>query len=520
MNPIFSRRQLIGTGAFGLGGALLPQFIANAQTGQNKNRARGAQQPKNIIFLVADGMSMGVPSMLDHYLQLTSGKSSFWRTLMQDPDVVQGLQDTRSLSSIVTDSAAAASSWGSGIHVWNGMINTLPDGTKLRTLYDILGEQKMRRGLVSTATITHATPAGFSINVHKRDDEEGIALSYLNSGIDVIMGGGDKFFAGKHRKDKRDLYTEFAKKNYAIARNKASLKAAQNKKGKVLGIFSSSHVPYYVDRLNDASLKDVPSLEEMTRAAISHLDGSSQGFILQVEAGRVDHAAHANDFAGLVYDLLEFEKALKVAVDFARKDGNTLVIATSDHSNSNPGLNGSGREYFNSTAGLKRLTTMQRSYESILSDFASGMEGYDAHENHNKLVPTIGNVQGLIEKDLAVKLSREESQLVVDALTGKSTLKSIEQYQLISSSLAIALGNHTHIGWTGRQHTNDFTIVTALGPGASAFGGLNQNISFFNKLLDARGLKWNNPTMSFEKAQQTLGKEKLALQDAIGGHWV
>lgn len=513
MNSLLSRRGLLSAGAFGFASLAMPNLAPSH--GKSK-------KPKNIIFMVADGMSMGSPAMLDHYLQLTEGKSSFWRELLVDPEAHKGLQDTRSLSSIVTDSAAASSSWGCGRHVWNGMLNAYPDGTKLRPLYDIFGEKGIKRGLVSTTTITDATPAGFAVSVLNRGDDSTIAAKYLDLGIDVILGGGAEAFLANHRKDGRDLFAEFAAKGYAVAKDKASLEAAHP--GKLIGLFCDNSLPFYVDRLNNSAYSNVPGLEAMTRVALDRLKGSKEGFVLQVEGARVDHAAHANDFAALLHDQLEFDRTVRMAVEWAKNDGETLVVVTSDHANSNPGLDGDGDAYFKSTGGLRSVGKMKRSYEAMLPAFAATFNGksYDALHTGDRIDPTVANVQALVENDLGVQLTKSEATLVADALVGKSALKSIRQYDTAGSMLAIALNNHTHVGWTGRNHTDDYVLLSAVGPGAEAFAGLNQNTSFFDKLLAAKGLKWKNPAqMSQEDALKALDKKHAhALADSVGDHWL
>src|SRR5688500_9496399 len=151
----FTRRQLLATGAAGLAGCAL--------AGPTKETAtKGpAKKAKNIIFCVADGMAAQTMSIGDQFQKLTAGKSSYWAWLMEQDGVVNGLQETRSLSSVVTDSSAASSTWGSGRRIWNGQVNMYPDGTALRTLHDLMHDAGMRTGLVTTTTITHATPAGF-----------------------------------------------------------------------------------------------------------------------------------------------------------------------------------------------------------------------------------------------------------------------------------------------------------------------------------------------------------------------
>jgi len=479
--------------------------LPQAAFGQQSRARRSRQAAKNIIFCVSDGMSWGVPSMFNQFLNLTEGKSSTWVTLLEADDAVLGTMDTRSLSGLVTDSAAASSSWGSGQHVWNGMINTYPDGKELTPVLRLLKDKaKMRTGLVTTSTITHATPAGWCISIDQRDKERQIAELYLKAGYDVYFGGGDKFFAGNEKQT--DLYAEFARAGYGIAKNRSELSAI--KEGKALGVFSSGHVPYEIDRLNQADITaKVPSLGEMTKKAIALLKGSSDGFILQVEGARIDHAAHNNDAAGLLYDQLAFEEAVKAVLEFARQDGETLVVVTSDHGNSNPGLVGSGNEYFSSTAGLRSLAHARASYDVLLPKINADTSLADA--------------QDLIEANLGAKLSEDEATLALSGFKSTNPLKSIEQYNIPASTLSLALTNHTHVGWNGRQHTSDVTLVTAIGPGAEAFAGPIKNVDVFGKLLAHRGITHKNATMSYEDAARLLHKQaKQDLLAAEADHWL
>ena len=299
----FSRRSLLGAGA--LGAVSLIGSNAEAVVSAKPKRA------KNIIFCVSDGMSMGVPTMVDHLSQIRDRRNSYWAWLIKQPWAVTGLQDTRSLNSVVTDSSAASSSWGSGSHIWNGMVNMLPDKTELRTLTQLMIAAGVKCGLVTTATITHATPAGFCVNHLWRDEEEKIAEHYLTSGVDVLMGGGDKFFDGVKRKDKMDLYAKFAAAGYAVVKDSASLASSNSKR--VLGIFSDGHIPYTIDRDNDPALQaTVPTLADMAKAAIAKLKGGKNGFLLQIEGARIDHAAHTDDLAAQLFDQIAFEEAVRM----------------------------------------------------------------------------------------------------------------------------------------------------------------------------------------------------------------
>src|SRR5690606_11747902 len=165
-----------------------------------------------------------------------------------------------------------------------------------------------------------------------------IAEEYLRIGYDVLLGGGQRYFAAEHRKDKKDMYLAFEKQNYVVAQTKEGLKNADPAK-KLLGVFDYDALPYAIDQKQSAELtQKIPTLAEMTDRAIRQMKDHPEGFVLQVEAGKVDWAAHANDVAALIHEQLQFDEAIETAMKFAEEDGNTLVVITTDHGNANPGM--------------------------------------------------------------------------------------------------------------------------------------------------------------------------------------
>lgn len=477
-----SRRALLSLGATGLVAPNLSMLLD-----------RLPARPKNIIFCVADGMAMQVPSIADYYQQQVLGKRSYWAWLLEQPFANAALQETRSLSSIVTDSAAASSTWGSGRRIWNGMLNMYPDKTKLETLTTLMSGAGVRCGLVTTTTMTHATPAGFAICNIARGREAEIADSYLMSGVSVLMGGGNRFFAGDRRADKVDTYEKFKAAGFSVFKRAGDLVAIPG--GKLLGIFSDSHVPYSIDRDNDFDLKrQVPTLATMAQTAIDSLKGGKNGFLLQIEGGKVDHAAHANDVSGMIFDQIAFEEAVKVAVDFALADKETLVIITSDHATGGPSLNGDGTEYFDSTKGLKSLANMKASVTNVIDSLGK--------ESTSALVR-----DKFVEK-LGVELTTDETATVTDALTGGAPMKNMRFLNSKSGVVGAVLGNHCKVTWTSGNHTCDHVMVTAVGPGSELIHGVVQNVAFFDLMLGFKGLKHENPKMSFEDAYSHYQKLK------------
>lgn len=436
-------------------------------------------------------MATSTVTMADHFLQLRDGKRSFLTTLMDRPGVVRGWQDTRSLNSVVTDSSAAASTWGCGRRIWNGQVNVFPDGTELRTLTSLMIEAGVKTGLVTTTTITHATPSGFALNCPDRGMEALLAEKYLKSGVDVLMGGGDNVFNPAKRKDGRDLYADFAKAGYTVLKTRDEMFASKAKK--VLGIFSPSHLPFTVDRDSSAELqRDTPSLAEMVKSGLAALNGSSKGFLLQIEGGKVDHGAHANDLAAMMYDQIAFEEAVKVAIEFAEKDGDTLVIITADHATGGPALNGAGDSYNDSTPGLLSLANMKSSYDPIFSTLGK--------------TPSAKEVQDVMEAKLGVKLSAAEGEGIASAIKGQSPFPLAGFINGRNGSVATILGNHSKVTWTGGNHTSDHVVVVAYGPGSERVMGVTPNTTFFDIMTDLKGIKWSNPTMTFEEAKRHRAK--------------
>ena len=486
-----SRRSLLTLGAAGVVTTAIPLSGVYA-AGQWKGK-----RPKNIIFMVADGMSHQTVAICDEYQKLALGKSSsYWAALMDRPDVFTGLQETRSLSSVVTDSAAAASAWGSGRRIMNGMINMYPDKTSLRTLTNLMLEAGVKVGLVTTTTMTHATPSGFSINILDRDLQALIAEQHLTSGVSVLMGGGDKFFNAEKRKDKRDMYGEFEKKGFKVVKDRDGV--LNLKTDKILGIFSDSHIPYSIDRDNDPELtRTVPTLAEMAKVALENLKGNGKGFLLQIEGGKVDHAGHSNDTAAQIHDQMAFEDAVKIAIEFAEKDKNTLVIITADHATGGPSLNGAGNEYMESTKGLVSVAKHTSSYGPM-----TDMIGKAA---------TPASVQSAVEAKLGIQLKSVEAQIVSDAMNGKSIFSALELQGGKLSALSLVLQNYTKVGWTSLNHTSEHVLVSAFGPGSEQVRGLTKNFEFFDMMLAAKGLKWSNPTMTLADAQRSMEKMKASI---------
>lgn len=427
------------------------------------------KKAKNIIFLISDGMSTGTLHLANLHAERTLGRSSHWINLYKERRAVRALMDTQSANSIVTDSAAASSSFGGGFRVNNGSLNIGPDGRENLPIWQKFKRKGKKAGIVTSVTATHATPAGFCVMTKSRNAEPEIAEEYLKSGIDVVMGGGDEHFNAAHRQDKKDLYAAYSAKGYRVARNRDELLSASTE-GPFLGIFSQGGIPFAVDRENDAALKkDTPSLAEMSQKAIDILSKNQDGFVLQIEGGKVDWAAHANDIAGLLYDQLAFDEAVKVAIDFAEKDKNTLVIMTTDHGNANPGtISGS-----KANAGFDGLRDYKKTNEWLLNQITKDT-------SLSQIKELIHTTHGLTVTEEEVKSIKSYYDEIVRGEDGLYNYRKVP-FKLYSEIQR----NYNHIGWISMSHSSDHVEVAAFGPGSELLKPYCLNTDLHYLMLEA-----------------------------------
>lgn len=443
------RRKFFKAGTLaGVGAALLNPLQGFAHPIENEINYKN-KKAKNIIVLVSDGMSSGTLNMANIYSERILGRTTNWIQAYKDNIVSRGLMDMASASSIVTDSAAASSSWGSGERVKNGVINISVNGEQLLPIWQKFKKAGKKAGCVTTVPITHATPAGFTVSMKSRNDQSAIAEEYLNIGYDVLMGGGNKYFDAETRKDKKDMYAAFSQKGYNVAKSKSDLKKIDYSKP-ILGVFGEDSLPYAIDRKNSKELtNEYPTLAEMTQIAIDAMKSHKNGFVLQVESGKVDWAAHANDVAGLIHDQLELDDALKVALDFAKEDKNTLVIVTTDHGNANPGLI-YGK---NVDVHLDSLQYYNQTNESLLNKITS-------NTTEKQLID-------FIKSNLGFSISDDHADDLLDYYKGLHKEDGgLYNYKKLPFKLFAEIQKeYNSVGWISMDHSADYVEIAMFGPG-------------------------------------------------------
>jgi alkaline phosphatase len=429
----------------------------------NKNKIA-----KNIIVIISDGMSSGTLNMADLYLNRKTGKGSNWIELYKDNRVKRSLMDMTSASSIVTDSAAASSSWGSGFRVKNGSLNVGVNGEEYLPIWQKFKKAGKMAGCVTTVPITHATPAGFCIASKSRNSQEAIAEMYLELKFDIMMGGGDKFFSSEKRKDKKDLYQDFISKGFNVVKDRAEMLSIDNSKP-ILGVFSTDGLPYSKDRETSKELTNSsPTLAEMTARAIDKMKNHPNGFVLQVEAGKVDWAAHANDITGLIYDQVAHDEAIKVAIDFAEKDKNTLVILTTDHGNANPGL------IYGKTVN-ENFDTIQNYKQT--NDWI--LNGIGKETSISQIIDRI---------EFATKLALQEEE-AKELLSFYNNIKMEDGLynpkHLPFKVLSEIQKKYNSVGWISMDHSSDYSELALFGPGSELLNSFIKNTDLHYLMLQA-----------------------------------
>ncbi len=428
--------------------------------------------PKNIIMMVSDGMSSGTLSMTDIFLNRKFGKPSNWMNLYHENKVSRALMDMASASSIVTDSAAASSSWGGGHRVNNGSLNVGANGEEHTPIWLKFKNAGKMAGCVTTVAITHATPAGFLANSKRRNAQDDVAEQYLERGYDVLLGGGNNNFDPNIRKDKKDLYSDYKKKGYQIAKTKSELKNLSSK-APVLGVFADDALPYSIDRISDKELdKKTPTLAEMSAKAIEILSQNKNGFVLQIEAGKVDWAAHANDVGGLIHEQIAFDQAIKVVMDFAEKDKNTLVIITTDHGNANPGII-YGKNANDNFDSVQKYT---QTNEWILNKISSSSTEKD-------VVELIESVNGNV-------LSSEDAQKILSYYSGLEKAEDgLYNYKKLPFKTFSEIQAKTNsVGWISMDHSADYVELAMFGPGSEKLKPFIKNTDLHNFMLETAGV--------------------------------
>ncbi len=409
---------------------------------------------KNVIILVPDGCSQSIQTLARWYSA----------NPLELDRMITGTVSTYSTDSVITDSSSAATAFATGYKTKNGFVSvgpsnesvlstlkTPPEELQYSPLATVLEGSKLEgkaTGLVATSRVSHATPAAFAAHVDNRDNETEIIEQMVYENIDVVFGGGSSYLVtvaeGGKRTDGENLTKVLLDRGYQYVDSRDEMLNLSS--GKAWGLFASSHMVPDIDRVELAP--EEPSLAEMTGKAVELLSQDEDGFFLMVEGSQVDWANHANDPAYAVTDFLAFDEAVKVADEFAEKDGHTLVLAFPDHN----------------TGGMTIGSNSDSNYTSTtVEDVIDPLKGMKLSS---------GGVAEKIGTDISSENIKAQLKTWwgIDA-TDNDVTEILELYnngEGLSLDYAISeviSQNHTVIGWTTHGHCGEDVPLWTYGPG-------------------------------------------------------
>lgn len=429
-----------------------------------------AAPARNLIVMVPDGTASA------HYAvaRWLNGKP------LAADGILTGAMRTHSAESLITDSAAAATAFACGYKTNTGFVGvsaasvTMPDipasarnepVIPVASVLEAAKSSGRRVGIVATSNVQHATPACYCAHTWYRNDYNAIAEQQVYLGLNVVFGGGRAYMlpgtAGGTRTDGSDLLQVLRERGATVIENREQLATAAGEQ--VWGLFAPYALAYDLDRSTQAATQ--PSLAEMTKRAIELLDAGPNGFFLMVEGSKIDWASHANDPVGVATDLLAFDDALAAALEFARGDGETLVVSFSDHANG--GMSIGDRSTDSTYAGLPAERLVAPLRRARLT--GEGLEQVLGGRDEASIRAALDEYWGITDLELP------EIREIQQAGAGK-----------LNYVVGPIISRRAAIGWTTHGHTGADTMVHAFGPGRPT--GLIDNAAMARICAEALGV--------------------------------
>ncbi|OAT81019.1 alkaline phosphatase [Bacillus sp. MKU004] len=413
---------------------------------------------KNVIFMIMDGTNSDIVTLSRWY----KGAG-----LNLDKILVGGVR-TYSGESAITDSAAAGTAMATGVKTSADYIGMSQGGKPVLTVLEAAKLSGYATGIVSTSPVQHATPAAFTSHVIDRDEFGDIGEQQVYQDIDVILGGGAAWLKPKSknkvknddgmlktkqisREDGENLLSiiKSSKSLYSFTASRDGLSKIRGG-GKLWGAFAEEDLAYDFDR--KALKPDEPTLAEMTVAAIEQLSASRKGFFLMVEGSKVDWAAHKNDPVGMISEVLSFDKAVGEALEFAERDGNTMVVAVTDHGNSGLTLGNIDTDKNYKSQPRDHFVGPLKKAEYTVKGATSLMK--DDHSNLKEVLSAYG----------LDDLNKKEYCLMKDA-------KDVGD---LEDEMVKLMAKRANLGFSTHGHTGEDVFLYGFGPGKPY--GLIENI--------------------------------------------
>lgn len=446
-----------------------------------------AQQAKYVFYFIGDGMGVNQVNGTEMYLGELEGNIQA-KPLLFATFPVTGMATTYSLTNSITDSAAGGTALATGSKTYNGALGVDIDGNPLVSIAERAKKSGYRVGVTTSVSVDHATPGAFYAHQANRSYYYEVALDLTKSGFDFFAGSG--FLKPHTNKDKQEvpeILPIIEEAGYTVARGVEEYRAKAATAKKMLLIQQEGADPASLPYAIDQKEGDL-TLKQITESAVDFLTkGSSKGFFLMVEGGKIDWACHANDGATTFKEVIDMNEAVKVAYEFYKKHPKeTLIVITADHETGGLGLGNS--DY---TLNLKVLASQQQSLDGLSRSITDLRKDENASWEKAKALLT---EQMGFWKDVPLTWKQErrlhdiyEASFVEHTVEFTETLYS--RTEPLASAAKEVLNEIAKLGWTTGAHSAGFVPVIAIGAGSKAFIGIMDNTDIPKRIAKAAGYR-------------------------------
>jgi alkaline phosphatase len=416
---------------------------------------------QNIIFMLPDGASAAYAANYRFFKQGAEGP--VWEPLLR------GMVQTDSFNNPVTDSAAGANAYATGVKTRNGSVGVDLFGNELTSVMDLASDAGKATGIVSTAAVTDASPAAFGASNPLRGNQADIAQQYVGDNqLDVILGAGRNQFTteseGGVQPDGTDLFGLAAEQGMTTVSTAAELATFDGER--VLGLFNNED---YLDAIGPRPTEE-PTLALMTEVALNTLSKDQDGFVLFLEEENTDTFGHANDAATALHAMSSFEASMQKVLEFQEQHPDTLVVMVADHDTGGMTVQPNGQA----------TPAVFRGFDATAEEMAAEFNMTDA-----------ASIRTTVVEHTGLTLSDEE-------------IGALQESQDAALDLARLLSAKGGVTFTTTGHTGVDVPIYATGPGADLFTGVQENAAVGHHLAEAMGL-------SLPADQQNEGADRFAL---------
>lgn len=454
---------------------------------------------KYVFYFIGDGMGLAHTTLTEAYMAALEGKTNI-KPLNMSSFPVHSYATTFCNNRFITGSAAAGTALATGHKTSVGTISMSADHTvPLTSIAEMAHQQGHKVGIITSVSIDHATPAVFYAHQPKRSNYFEIGNQLIHTDFDFFGGGGFKKPQGSIGNKQVDLYDALKSNNFQLINTVKAFKKLKPSAKKTMVVNPvldrSAAMPYVIDQTQEQL-----SLAQITSKAIELLDNPN-GFFIMVEGGRIDWAAHSNDAATLIHEVLAFDQAVQQAINFyTQHPDETLIVVTADHETGGLGLGWAGTHY---DSHLELLQYQTISSDNFSKNIAAFRQRYFTDNlSFKDMMPIITQAYGLGDSTKNLALNKAEYRYLKNAFT-RSMLNQKDRpvdddidilyggYEPLASAATELLAHKAGISWTSFTHTGSPVPVRAMGQGADFFGHYLDNTDIAHYIMQIMQLATN-----------------------------